>query len=129
MTRATIAGAGAIAIFAACVAVSCASDLSLTKKATAVKRGDPSARALQLLGTPDDRQSEEDDEVLQYCAVPTPAVAGDSSEFVVVWLSKDTVTGVTSYRRAFTIGNPCVSAFKAIHWEDAPARVIAPHNP
>jgi hypothetical protein len=113
---------------AVCFGASCVEDSSTLKQARAVKRGDTRAHALLLLGAPDDNQSEDDDEILQYCKSP-PVVAGDSSEYTLVWLYKGEVTGVTTYRRAFTGATPCVAGFKAVHWEDAPARITGRREP
>jgi hypothetical protein len=119
---------GILGAISVCLAVSCASDGSVMQQATTLKRGDPQARALQLLGAPDDRQSEDDDEVLQYCKSTAAGVGGDSAEYALVWLYKGVVTGVTTYHRALTGPTSCASGFKAVHWEDAPDRIIEPRN-
>ncbi len=107
------------------LAVSCASNRGLAERASSLKRGDPTARALQLLGTPDDRQFEEDDEVLQYCN----AGRESGADYALVWLYKGTVTGVTTYRRVPPNAGSCRTGFKAVHWEDAPDRNTAPSAP
>lgn len=120
---------GMLAVSSLCLAMSCESRGTLTQQAAAVKRGDSSARAIQLLGTPDDSQSEDDDEVLQYCKSKVPVVVSDSGEYVLVWLYKDVVTGVATYHRLLKGPGSCATGFKAVHWEDAPDRIAEVHQP
>jgi hypothetical protein len=114
---------------AICVAASCAAHSSLSQQAAALHRGEPRSRAVQLLGAPDDTQAEDDDEVLLYCRSSSSEGTTDSSDYVLVWLNKDAVTGLTTYRRAPAISSSCAAGFKAIHWEDAPDRTAAPGEP
>jgi hypothetical protein len=119
---------GVVAIAALYLAASCASDDAVIR-ARSLKRGDSRARALQLLGEPRDAQSEDDDEVLQYCKAAAPPWTTDSAGYASVWLYRGAVTGVTTYRRSLKGTPSCATGFKAIHWEDAPDRVAGALKP
>lgn len=93
---------------------------TLEKKSILINSGDDKNRVLSIMGTPDDRQLQGQNEVWQYCI--TGAGFG-YHDYRVIWFRNGMVTGITSYKD-HTPASSCVGHFKTIRWEDAPDRTI-----
>lgn len=88
----------------------------LQNKAMLVNSGDDKQRVLAIMGSPQDRQFQGDNEVWQYCQ--TGAGFG-YHDFRMIWFYRGKVTGVTSYKD-HTPASGCAGHFKTVRWEDAP---------
>lgn len=108
------------------IAAGCATAGILAGPAASLQRGDPKARVMEALGAPGDRQFSGDDEALQYCRRARSTLEGTEGEFTVVWLYKERVTGVTTYREVLGWFSGCASAFRTVNWAQAPSRDTAP---
>jgi len=89
---------------------------TLERKSSLINVDDDKTRVLEVMGAPDDRQLQGQNEVWQYCV--TGAGFG-YHDYRVFWFYNGRVTGITSYKD-HTPASSCVSHFKTIHWEDAP---------
>jgi len=93
---------------------------TLEKKSILINPNDDKNRVLEIMGTPDDRQMQDQNEVWQYCV--TGAGFG-YHDYRIIWFRNGRVTGITSYKDS-TPASSCVGHFKTIRWEDAPDQVI-----
>ena len=104
----------------------CASAVALSAcaqvkhKAMELSPGDSKARVLEIMGAPDDRQFNGENEALQYGMVVSIGVC----DYTVVWLHDGKTSGITSYRHFSTMG--CRQGLQPISWSEAP---IAAANP
>lgn len=89
---------------------------SLQDKAMLINSGDDKERVMAVMGTPGDRQFQDQNEVWQYCQ--TGAGFG-YHDYRMVWFYSGKVTGVTSYKN-YTPASGCSGHFKQVRWEDAP---------
>lgn len=93
---------------------------SLEKKSIMVNPGDGRDAVLSVMGTPDDRQFRDKDEVWQYCQ--TGAGFG-YHDYRMIWFYDGRVTGITSYKDR-TPASACSGHFRSVRWEDAPDRAV-----
>lgn len=101
-----------VAVLSACAAVK--------HQAMKLAPGDSKAHVLEIMGAPDDRQFNGQDEALQYGMV----VSIGMCDYTVVWLHDGKTSGVTSYRHFSTMG--CRQGLKAINWSEAPIAAASP---
>jgi hypothetical protein len=94
---------------------------ALLRQSLMVDRGYTKKQVIEVLGPPGDRQFKGDDEAWQYCRTGI-----STDQFVIVWLYRGTVTGVTTYKAGSNAGyvGDCSQGFKTIRWENAPDRTI-----
>jgi hypothetical protein len=93
---------------------------TLEKKSILINVDDDKNKILEIMGTPDDRQLQGQNEVWQYCV--TGAGFG-YHDYRVIWFRNGRVTGITSYKDS-TPASSCVGHFKTIRWEEAPDSTI-----
>jgi hypothetical protein len=89
---------------------------SLQNRAMLVNPGDDKDRVMTVMGTPGDRQFQDDNEVWQYCQ--TGAGFG-YHDYRMVWFYRGKVTGITSYKD-HTPASGCSGHFRPVRWEEAP---------
>jgi hypothetical protein len=90
---------------------------TLEKKTILINSGDDKSRVFEIMGTPEDRQMEGQNEAWQYCMWGAGFGYNDHR---IIWFNSGRVTGITSYR---TTGPGCTMNFKTIRWEDAPHEI------
>jgi hypothetical protein len=90
---------------------------TLEKKTILININDDKSRVIEIMGTPEDRQMEGQNEAWQYCMFGAGIGYNDHR---IIWFNSGRVTGITSYR---TTGPGCTMNFKTIRWEDAPHEI------
>ena len=90
-------------------------------RAVQVSAGNTKDRVIEIMGTPDDRQFNVQQEAWQYGMVVSIGVC----DYTVVWFREGKVTGLTSYRAFSTLG--CRHGLKSINWQEAPDHIIEIH--
>jgi hypothetical protein len=99
-----------IAILASCAGVK--------TRALKIEKDNSTARVMEIMGTPDDRQFSGSHEAWQYGMVVSIGVC----DYTVVRFKEGKVTGITSYRNFSTLG--CRHGLKSVNWEEASDRII-----
>lgn len=90
----------------------------MKRKALALNPGDSRERVVEVMGAPQDRQFNGNEEALQWCET------GSSSDlYTVVWLTDNKVTTVSNYTRRDHFGS-CTNSFKQINWSSSPDTTI-----
>lgn len=97
---------------------------SLEKKSIMLNIGDSKEQVLSVMGTPDDRQLQGENEAWQYCQ--TGAGFG-YHDYRTIWFFRSKVTGINSYKSTRP-GASCMTDIRHIKWEDAPNAVIEIRN-
>lgn len=97
---------------------------TLEKKAILINVGDDKSSVLKIMGIPDDRQINGQQEAWQYCQ--TGAGFG-YHDYRIIWFDAGLVAGITSYKDK-TAGTSCTGQLKTINWEDAPDTVVEIRN-
>jgi hypothetical protein len=91
---------------------------TLDNKTILLNVGDSKERVLEVMGTPQDRQSNGQLEAWQYCV----SGAGFGwNDHKVIWLNDGRVTGINSYRSRVS---GCTGGIEPVRWENAPDSVI-----
>lgn len=93
---------------------------SLQKKATLLNLGDTKEQVLSVMGPPDDRQLNGENEAWQYCQ--TGAGFGHH-DYRVIWFQRGKISGINSYKSSRPASS-CVTDIRPIKWEDAPNTTI-----
>lgn len=97
---------------------------SLDKKALLVNYGDSKEQVTSIMGIPDDRQFNGDNEAWQYCQ--TGAGFG-YHDYRVIWFYNGQVSGINSYKSSRPASS-CVTDIKQINWQDAPDVTVEVRN-
>jgi hypothetical protein len=91
---------------------------TLDKKTLLINVGDAKERVIEVMGVPEDRQLQKQQEAWQYCV---SGAGFGYNDHKIIWFNNGVVTGITSYK---TTRSGCTGAFKTIRWEEAPDIVI-----
>ena len=97
---------------------------SLEKKSIMLNIGDSKEQVLSIMGPPDDRQLQGENEAWQYCQ--TGAGFG-YHDYRTIWFFRSKVTGINSYKSARP-GSSCMTDIRPIKWEEAPNTAIEIRN-
>src|SRR5687767_13600739 len=87
---------------------------TLDSKTILLNVGDSKERVLKVMGPPEDRQINGQQEAWQYCVSGAGVGWNDHK---IIWLSAGQVTGINSYRSG---GTGCTRAIQPVRWESAP---------
>ena len=113
-----------LSLFPVILLLACASQTMMVKNSSAIKAGMLTSELRELMGEPQNRQFEGNNEAWQYCS--TDYSGFETDHYVLVWIVDETVTGMQTYRNA-EIGM-CGSFFRTVNWEDAPDASIEVRN-
>lgn len=91
---------------------------TLDSKILLLNAGDSKEKVIGVLGIPQDRQLQKNQEAWQYCV---SGAGFGYNDHKIIWFDAGAVTGITSYK---THRSGCTGAFKTIRWEEAPDLVI-----
>jgi hypothetical protein len=84
-----------------------------------INNGDSKTKVVEIMGDPEDRQFEGDNEAWQWCSTDYGGLSGD--DFVCVFFYKNNVTGIKTYRsKAY---GTCEGSFRTVNWQRAADRI------
>jgi len=98
----------------------CASQSPIVKNSARIRSGMSAWDLRRVMGEPQNRQFQGENEAWQYCATDHSGIEADN--YVLVWLFNGVVSGMQTYRN--TRFGMCESFFRTINWEDAPDTTI-----
>jgi hypothetical protein len=90
----------------------------LRKNASKVNPGMSREEVTKILGVPDDRQFNGNQEALQFCS---------QTDYFIIWLNDGKVSGMNSYTKAETLYG-CTAGIEPVRWEMAPNAVLEVRN-
>lgn len=91
---------------------------TLDDKTILINPGDIRAQVLDIMGTPRDRQFDNNSEAWQYCV---SGAGFGYNDHKIIWFNDGIVTGISTYR---TSVSGCTGGMRSIIWEDAPDFVL-----
>ncbi len=83
-----------------------------------IDAGDAKEKVLAVMGTPQDRQFQDNHEAWQYCV---SGAGFGYNDHKIIWFNAGLVTGITTYRSTVT---GCTAGMRSINWEEAPDFVL-----
>lgn len=104
------------------LATSLSSCGGLGSKTILLSINDNKERVLEVMGTPDDRQLQGENEAWQYCK--TGAGFG-YNDHTIIWIYQGKITGLSAYK---SYGGYCVANIRQVTWQNAPDSTIEVRN-
>lgn len=91
---------------------------TLDSKTIHISAGDDKSKVLSVMGPPDDRQMQKDQEAWQYCV---SGAGFGYNDHKIIWFNYSVVTGITSYKTSRT---GCMGGIRSVRWESAPDYIV-----
>jgi len=91
---------------------------TLDNKTILISAGDSKQKALEIMGTPDDRKLQREKEAWQYCV---SGAGFGYNDHKIIWFNSGRVTGITSYKTRQT---GCTGSIRSVRWENAPDYIL-----
>ena len=91
---------------------------TLDSKTILISVGDNKEKVLEIMGVPEDRQMQKNQEAWQYCV---SGAGFGYNDHKIIWFNSGLVTGITSYK---TTRTGCTGGIRAVRWESAPDYVL-----
>ena len=91
---------------------------TLDDKTILINPGDSREQVLEIMGTPQDRQFDSNNEAWQYCI---SGAGFGYNDHKIIWFNSALVTGISTYRSSVT---GCRGGMRSINWEEAPDFVL-----
>tara|TARA_R110002073_G_scaffold104691_1_gene237048 strand:- start:1046 stop:1402 length:357 start_codon:yes stop_codon:yes gene_type:complete len=91
---------------------------TLDNKTILIDAGDRKDKVLEIMGTPQDRQFQAEQEAWQYCVSGAGLGYNDHK---IIWFREGLVTGITTYRSSVS---GCTGGMRSIDWVDAPDFIL-----
>lgn len=91
---------------------------TLDSKTILISAGDNKEKVLEVMGVPEDRQLQKNQEAWQYCV---SGAGFGYNDHKIIWFNSGLVTGITSYK---TTRTGCTGGIRAVRWESAPDYVL-----
>lgn len=91
---------------------------TLDDKTILIDAGDTTNKVLDVMGTPQDRQFQADQEAWQYCV---SGAGFGYNDHKIIWFNAGLVTGITTYRTSVT---GCTAGMRSVDWTEAPDLIV-----
>lgn len=95
--------------------------VSVGQKAIRINPGDTPDQVISIMGPPEDRQTNGQQEAWQYCSD-----GSINGMYVIVWFKEARVLGTSNYSKP--VWGTCNTGFNTVRWEQAPTMSIEIRN-